>query len=68
MNYLVTIDCWDTILLNNPLWDSKIINTIWFSLNKIEPLLTKSTVQAAFLEEGDEFRKYLLEEQTPNVS
>jgi HAD superfamily hydrolase (TIGR01509 family) len=61
---LVTIDCWDTILRNDGLWDSRLTPLVWRSLKGVQPSLSLVEVASAYGRESDDFSKKLAQAHT----
>jgi HAD superfamily hydrolase (TIGR01549 family) len=65
---LVTIDCWDTILRNNPVWDSLLVDIAQNAFGVCDPNISQEAVAAAFRAETAEFYRILKQEMvTPTL-
>lgn len=66
---LLSIDCWDTILMDREEWSEAILEIIHLELLKHDSLLQQARVRFAYEAESEQFRDRLLDEyvSTSNV-
>ena len=56
---LITIDCWNTILINNPVWDRKIEDLLFSYCQTLNDKCAGKDIPAAFREEESNFSESL---------
>ena len=61
---VVTIDCWDTILQDDGVWDSRLKPLVWKCLAAVQPSLSFAEVASAYDRESGDFAKRLAESRT----
>ena len=59
---LITIDCWDTVLRNNAVWDDRLVDIAYAAFRSAQPDIDRQTLVAAFSAENADFYRTLRDE------